>query len=156
MNIRNRGRFASICVIAATVGFAVAGGCASPGGSEGGSETAQTMEAAGLVGTTWIAEDIRGGGVIDNLPSTLTFESFEQVTGSGGCNRYAGPVRIDGRSIAFGPLAATRMACPPAIDDQETKFFAALEDARRFALDSRGLLFLYASEDTPILRLSSP
>lgn len=155
MNICLRSRFTCICVIAATVQFAAIGGCSSPAGSAGTGGPHPAGAGAGLVGTTWIAEDIRGRGVIDKVQSTLIFDTAEAVNGSGGCNRYFGPVAIAGETIVFGALAATRMGCPAAIADQEEKFFAALAETRRFRVDPRGLLFLYGEvADAPILRFS--
>ena len=74
----------------------------------------------------------RGARPVD--PSKATFE----VTPEGrsaravGCNRIVGKPKIDGQSIAFGPMAGTRMACPPPLDQIEAKYMAALEAARTF------------------------
>ena len=106
-----------------------------------------------LVGSTWLVEDIEGGGVIDFLQSTLTFDSAEKVTGMGGCNNFFGAVKIDDLAIKLGPLGATRKACGDAIDNQEFRFFQVLEKVRSFELD-QGLLFLLDSEGKQVLRLS--
>jgi putative lipoprotein len=98
----------------------------------------------GLVGTSWRAETIIGRPVIDIAASTLTFEVDRSVHGSGGCNRYFGPVAIDRERIAFGNLGATQMACPEAIMDQEMRFFEALGTAERFELDEHGLLLIFS------------
>lgn len=83
----------------------------------------------------WLAEDIRGGGVIDRVQTVLEIAQDGTVSGTGGCNRMAGSARIGGDTIAFGPLAATQMACPPAIMDQEARFFAALDAVRGWRID---------------------
>lgn len=83
----------------------------------------------------WLAEDIGGGGVIDRLETTLEIEPSGAVSGFGGCNRFRGHAEISGAAISFGPLAATRKMCPPAIFDQETKFFRALDAVRSFERD---------------------
>jgi heat shock protein HslJ len=106
-----------------------------------------------LVGSTWLVEDVEGGGVIDFLQSTLTFESAEKVAGMGGCNNFFGSVKIDGSMIEFGPLGATRKACGEAIDDQEFRFLQALEKVRSFEFD-QGLLFLLDNDGAQVLRLS--
>ncbi|OHV83817.1 YbaY family lipoprotein [Rhizobium sp. LCM 4573] len=91
----------------------------------------------------WLAEDIRGRGVIDNLQTVLEIAEDGKVSGSGGCNRMSGMATIAGDDIAFGPIASTKMACAPAVMDQETKFFAALSDVRTWRADpSRGKLTL--------------
>jgi putative lipoprotein len=65
--------------------------------------------------------------------------------GRGGCNPYFGTATVEGERVSFGPLGATKMACPPALMDQERRFFAALEGAERWALDDGGLFLLYAA-----------
>jgi putative lipoprotein len=76
----------------------------------------------------WLAEDIRGGGVIDRLQTVLNIAEDGTVTGTGGCNRMSGKAVIANDSIKFSPIAAT--ACTPAAMDQEAKFFAALQGVR--------------------------
>lgn len=91
----------------------------------------------------WLAEDIRGGGVIDRLQTVLEIAPDGAVSGSGGCNRIFGRAAISGDSISFGRLASTRMACAPAAMNQEQKFLAALENVRRWRIDTgRGKLLL--------------
>ena len=80
-----------------------------------------------LVGGTWLAEDIDGAGVIDDAQSTLEFGTDGRVSGRGGCNRYGGTVKLKGASIIIGELFSTKMACAPALMDQETRFMAALQ-----------------------------
>lgn len=83
----------------------------------------------------WLAEDIRGGGVIDRLQTVLQIGGAGAVSGNGGCNSFSGRAAIDGASIVFEPLASTQMACTPAAMDQERKFFDALAATRSFQLD---------------------
>lgn len=90
--------------------------------------------AVGISGR-WLAEDIGGGGVIDRLQTVLEIRDDGAVSGSGGCNRFAGRAEIAGNTIRFGPIAGTRMMCPPASMDQETKFFAALPQAVAWSID---------------------
>ena len=84
----------------------------------------------------WLAEDIRGGGVIDNLQTVLDLAADGNVTGSGGCNTMVGKAKIEAEKITFGQVASTMMACPPAAMDQEGKFFAALSDVRSWSIDA--------------------
>ncbi len=78
------------------------------------------------------AEGPGGGGVIDNAQATLAFPEAEKVSGNGSCNRFFGPVKIEGDLIQVGPLGSTRMACPQAVMHQETKYLNALQAAERF------------------------
>jgi len=84
----------------------------------------------------WLAEDINGGGVVDRLQTTLEIAENGQVTGSGGCNRYHGTVEFSITAVNFGPLASTKMACPPAAMEQETKFHKALAEAKAWRIDA--------------------
>lgn len=99
--------------------------------------------AAELVGTSWRAETIAGQAVAAGLETTLTFEAADRVAGRGGCNRYFGSVELAGDRITFGPLGATRMACGDAADEQEMRFFRALEGAERFSVDDQGRLLIH-------------
>ena len=114
-----------------------------------GSAMADTSSPAG----SWLAEDIRGGGVIDNLQTTLEIASDGSVSGTGGCNRYFGKAEIDEASIAFGPLGSTKMACAPAVMDQEQKFFDALTEVAGWHLESTGHLVLLDTDGKPLVRL---
>lgn len=55
----------------------------------------------------------------------------QRVSGSGGCNRLLGGYRLDGDRIAFDKFAATLMACPAGME-QEQAFLAALGQAARW------------------------
>lgn len=113
-----------------------------------------TSEAA-LPAGKWLAESIRGAGVIDNLQSTVEIAKDGTVTGKGGCNGFGGKATITGDKIAFGTLVATQMACAPAISDQEMKFLAALHDATRWLIDeARGKLILFDAKNREILVLA--
>jgi putative lipoprotein len=124
-------------------------GCSSSGASAQSVGSGQA-----LPGTSWLAEDIGRRGVLDNPQPTMSFDQAGRVSGSGGCNRYGGPVEISGEAIRFGPLASTRMACAPAIGDQEERFFAALQSATRFAFTPEDKLVLYDATGTAVVTFS--
>ncbi|AUH66571.1 YbaY family lipoprotein [Paracoccus zhejiangensis] len=102
----------------------------------------------------WLAEDIGGGGVIDNAQSVLELAADGTVTGSGGCNRMTGTAVIEGDALSFGPIASTRMGCVPALGNQETKFFAALAATRNWQIDELGKLILLDAEGKALMRLA--
>lgn len=103
----------------------------------------------------WLAEDIGGGGVIDRLQSVLEIAADGRISGTGGCNRIAGKARVEGIRISFGPIVSTRMACSPAVMDQERKFLAALEKVRRWHVDpARGKLALLGARGKPLIVFS--
>jgi putative lipoprotein len=108
-----------------------------------------------LVGTRWLAEDIRGGGVLDRAQSTLAFVDAGRVAGSGGCNRFGGGVTLDGETITFGPLMSTRMACVEAVMNQESNYLGALAEVVRYAFAHEGaILLLQDANGKTLVRLS--
>ncbi len=103
----------------------------------------------------WLAEDIDGGGVIDNLQTVLELAPDGQVSGMAGCNRFGGKASIDGSALSFGDLFSNEMACAPAIMDQESKFLDALERVASYRLDNaRGKLILLDAEGNDIMVLA--
>jgi heat shock protein HslJ len=103
----------------------------------------------------WLAEDIDGGGVIDRLQTTLEIRDDGMVSGTGGCNRYAGSAKFDSSSLKFLPLASTRMACSAAVMKQESKFHATLEKVRAWRIDDvRRKLILLDGQGFEMMRLS--
>ncbi len=83
----------------------------------------------------WLAEDIGGGGLLDQVRTVLELGPDGRVSGSGGCNAVSGRAELSGSALSFGPLATTRKLCPPAVMDQETKFLAALGGTRAWKID---------------------
>lgn len=104
-----------------------------------------------LVGE-WLAEDIGGRGVTDNLQSTLRFDANGVVSGIGGCNHFNGSYSSAASNLRLGPLAATRKACAPAAMDQESKFFAALAGVRLARVEGP-FLFLYSAGGRQLVKL---
>jgi putative lipoprotein len=72
----------------------------------------------------------------------LTLEmNKDHVSGSGGCNRFAGGFTLKRRSLSFGHVAATMMMCPQGME-QEQAFFAALAKTARYSIDGDRLELL--------------
>jgi heat shock protein HslJ len=75
---------------------------------------------------------------------TLDWMADGQVAGSSGCNRYFGTFeRSETGTLSAGPFGSTRMACPPEVMSQESRFLEALEGASRFEIQGGGLVLLY-------------
>ena len=107
-----------------------------------------------LADSKWLVEDIFGRGVIDNLQTTLEFGADSRVGGRAGCNRWTASWRVAGDNLALGPVATMRMACTPAVADQEQKFLAALAAVRTFRIHAHGLLILFNGKGAPLIRAS--
>ncbi|MDK1493448.1 META domain-containing protein [Sinorhizobium sp. 7-81] len=106
-----------------------------------------------LVGS-WLAEDIGGGGVIDDLQTVLEIREDGTYGGMAGCNNFTGAFSLTGTTITFGPTAAARKMCAPAIMDQEQKFFSTLREGLTWKIDG-GRLTLTRPDGTPVMLLTS-
>lgn len=115
-----------------------------------------------LAGDPWQIEDVNGGGV-DDAPLTLQFEagaagSDGRVSGQTGCNRISGSWFQQGGVVRFGPLAATRMMCAPALMAMEAKLLATLAAATVVRFDASGAATLVAPDgrQLKLRRASAP
>ncbi len=106
--------------------------------------------AALLQGAEWTVEDLRGAGVVDGSRATLVFGSDGHVSGSGSCNRYIASYALTGEGLTISKPAATRMACAPALMQQEQRFFDLLMQVHRFTIDASGALVLHAADGATI------
>lgn len=96
-----------------------------------------------LTGVEWVVEDIDGRGIVDSSRATLNFSEEGKVNGRGSCNSYTGPFMLTAAGITIGPgIAATRMACAPALMEQEQRFFDALSAVQTFQITTDGALLL--------------
>lgn len=95
-----------------------------------------------LTGDAWRIEDIDGRGVIDIAQTTIAFDTQGGVSGSGGCNRYNAGYELNGETLNIGGIAATRMACVPAVGAQEQAFFAFLNGPLKLQISETGALVM--------------
>ena len=91
-------------------------------------------QSEGLAGTAWQVTGYNNGrqavvSVLNGTELTMEFSADGRVAGSAGCNRYTGSFKQDGKSLSFGPAAATRRLCvePEGVMEQEQQFLKALE-----------------------------
>ena len=99
-------------------------GPVAPGGP--GTGTAATFDPALLLpsGQRFDVAALDGAPLSDDLSAWIERDGG-RLSGHGGCNRFAGPVRIGGPSIRAGALASPRMACPPSAMAAEGRLQAA-------------------------------
>ena len=135
------------------------GGCAGTGGrgtsAPGDTAAARardttTQLGTGLVGGTWVLDDLAGQRLETEAQSTLEFTGDGMVSGHGGCNRFRGPVVVTADSIEFGPLVATRMYCGEAVTNQEMAYLAALNGAERWQIREPYLYISIAGRGEPL------
>jgi putative lipoprotein len=121
--------------------------CASPGipspTSGASPRTSGSAAPVGIVGPTWLVSRIGGTDTVVGSQPTMTFGADGRVEGTGGCNSYGGPYKLDGAAIDVGELASTMMLCADqSIAAQETTFFAALGGAQTWQVTDTGDLML--------------
>ena len=112
------------------------------------------VDPAPLADTYWRLTDLPGaeGFAVDpGLRAHLVLDGEEdRVSGSSGCNRLIGTFTLNGDALIFGPLAGTRMACPPPAMELERRFHAALASVTGYSIDGEVLTF--EGPDGPVAR----
>jgi heat shock protein HslJ len=106
-----------------------------------------------LAGSEWVPIEIQGAPASDGSRAFVRFGGEGRLSGNSGCNRFTGSYEIDGVMIRIGPgVAMTRMACPPAVMEEEMRLIQALEAARGFARDGISL-DLTGEDGVSVLRM---
>ncbi|MEM6741030.1 MAG: META domain-containing protein [Pseudomonadota bacterium] len=99
-----------------------------------------------LAGTAWEALALGGTAVTTAPAPTLTFDRAGRVSASGGCNSFAGSVRVGRGAIAFGEaFAGTRRACPGDLEARDQRMLAALQQAATYRTGAERLTLFDAS-----------
>lgn len=106
-----------------------------------------------LAGTTWqwLRTEYSDDSVVEAAdPSryTLTFNADGSLAARVDCNRGMGSYTADDVSLTLGPLATTRMMCPP--DSQDSEFTKHLDGVVSYLIED-GLLHLALRYDTGIM-----
>ncbi|KAF1048223.1 META domain-containing protein [Xylophilus sp.] len=108
-------------------------------------ERAEQIAATGapLEDTTWRLVTLGGQPVA--VPTNGQREAHlvlhakdARLSGSGGCNRLLGSYERNGAALRFPPIAATRLACPQGME-QENAFLQALERVAGWRIQGRRL-----------------
>lgn len=107
--------------------------------------------AALLQGAEWRVEDIGGAGIVDRSRVTLRFNDDGRVAGTASCNRYSGAYELTGEGLTLGRMLTTKMACAPALMQQEQRFLGLLAQVRRFEIAADGALALIAADGRRIV-----
>ncbi|MCA3180002.1 MAG: META domain-containing protein [Burkholderiaceae bacterium] len=136
------------CLLAATL----AAGCATKPASSGAVAPPPPAAPPPFEGTAWTLASLEGRPVPSGSDATLRFEG-ERVSGSDGCNRFAGPWSGRGTSLRIGPnLAATQRACPDAQRALADAYGRALIGATAWRIDGTTLRLL-GDGGTPLAAL---
>lgn len=110
-------------------------------------------EQSELIGS-WTVEFIDERPVIDNSPAFIQFTEENKVSGNSSCNRFTGSYVFTETQLSFGQAASTRMACPPALMEQEQRFLDGLSRVAQVNLEN-GMLELMDSDGARVFKASS-
>ena len=93
-----------------------------------------------LEGAEWVVEELEGAPPPEGILATLTLDrEARQVSGSGGCNRYAGAYELAGGRLRFGTMGGTRRACAADVMAFEDAFMVALRRVGSYRLSGSAL-----------------
>jgi heat shock protein HslJ len=108
------------------------------------------VDAAGIEGLQWHLTEVAGSPLSPmtdgKQPHILLDPARNQATGFAGCNHFFGSYELDGFLLTFGPMGATRMACPDLEMGLEASVFEALESTRKWEIESGDLLLFDTHE----------
>ena len=114
-------------------------------------ETCTPEVHAELVGTYWRLDQLQGNPVktpegMREAHMILTGEE-SRAHGNAGCNNFFGQFTTSEDTLTFSALGSTRMACPEAMDTEQT-FLAALGNTTHYKISG---LFLELYKDDQLL-----
>jgi heat shock protein HslJ len=104
--------------------------------------SAQAAETIPNLTGSWRLERLRGVQNFDPAKTEMRIGADGAISTTVGCNRASARARFEGDRVSLGPLATTRLACPPELAGLEVAYFAALEAARSFLLKNSELALL--------------
>jgi heat shock protein HslJ len=107
-----------------------------------------------LAGTRWVVDGLVEGDAVSSVPAgvvaALTF-SADRVEVEAGCNRGGGAVSATDATLAFGPIALTKMACDGGAMEVERLVSGVLSGDVRYTIEA-GTLTLDAGAAGLMLR----
>jgi heat shock protein HslJ len=97
----------------------------------------------------WNLLEFDGEALPENVRITARFQGG-QVSGTAACNRYTGRVEAGetpGDLAVPGPMAVTRMMCPPPLMEWEQSYLQALQGLRKFSFSAGKLVLSWSDKD---------
>lgn len=105
-----------------------------------------------LAGPVWMVTEVGGKEVMTNYRASMHFRADGRLGGRASCNHFTARWERLGNDLVIERAAATRMACPTAVMEQEQRFLDALSRVTGFSMNSQRMLTLQDAEGEPILR----
>ena len=98
----------------------------------------EPLSSNNLTGVEWRVRELAGHAVAPSVdpqqPFIIFDEAKKQASGYAGCNRFFGGYQLNGEALKFGPIGATKRACPDLEEAVETEFFKVLDATRRWRI----------------------
>ncbi|HEU0071305.1 MAG TPA: META domain-containing protein [Alphaproteobacteria bacterium] len=112
------------------------------GACAGAGNKAPSGGTATLVDTRWVLTKLGDTAVApaEREYFLLLDTKDQRASGFAGCNMFAGPYQLAGDKLTFGPLAMTRMACPPPGMTVEGAYANALRDAKGYKIAGKTMM----------------
>ncbi len=96
------------------------------------------VQPAPLEGTTWMITSTMADEAVSSIPSdaepSLTITDGQAAVDTG-CNRGSGAVEVTDTTLTFGPLATTKMACSPELNELEATVLGVLQGEVSYEID---------------------
>lgn len=131
----------------------------APTEGQSSDEPEQAQEQAELVGTNWRLVRLNEVPIpLQEIPPFVRFdldEAKRKVTGFSGCNRFFGSYELEGSSLRFGHVGATRMACPDSIIEEQ-RFLTALTQTTSYQIRGNTLELLQDGKVVATFEASGP
>ena len=93
-----------------------------------------------LVGTRWVVDGVIAGEATSSIPVGVTASILIGPDGrmavEGGCNTGSALVTVEPRTFDVGPMAMTRMACPPAQESVEQAVMTVLHGSVHYTIEA--------------------
>jgi heat shock protein HslJ len=103
-----------------------------------GSGRGEPLYSNNLTGVEWQVSELSGHTVAQSVDRQQPFIIFDaakkQASGYAGCNRFFGGYELEGAALKFGPIGATKRACPDLEEAVETEFLKVLDATRRWRI----------------------
>lgn len=103
-----------------------------------GSGRGEPLYSSNLTGVEWRVSELSGHMVAQSIDRQQPFIIFDaakkQATVYAGCNHFFGGYELNGEALKFGPIGATKRACPDLEEGVETKLFKVLNATRRWRI----------------------
>lgn len=110
--------------------------------------TAAQSSGTKLRGTKWVLAEVNGTPAQpgEGESAHLELHKKEKLTGSTGCNNFAGSYIASEGALQFTPGATTMKMCAPAVAQQEQAFLAALKATTGYKVDGNTLELMNGSQ----------